>query len=68
MALAQAAGAKTTEGRPFNFLDPWGNHVEIVAYRDVQFSKTSEVLHSMGLALDKSDDARKQLREKGTSS
>ena len=30
MALAQAAGAKTTEGRPFNFLDPWGNHVEIV--------------------------------------
>jgi catechol 2,3-dioxygenase-like lactoylglutathione lyase family enzyme len=64
MALAKAAGAKVLDGN-FNFLDPWGNHIEIVAYRDVQYSKSEEVLRSMGLALDKSEDAREQLRQKG---
>lgn len=64
MALAKAAGAKALEGN-FNFLDPWGNHIEIVAYRDVQYSKLDGVLRSMGLALDKSEDAREQLRQKG---
>jgi hypothetical protein len=63
MALAEAAGAKILE-RPFNFRDPWGNHVEVVAYRDVQFSKTDEVLRGMGLRLDKSDEAREELRRK----
>jgi catechol 2,3-dioxygenase-like lactoylglutathione lyase family enzyme len=64
MALAKAAGAKILD-RDFNFLDPWGNHIEIVAYRDVQYSKRDEVLRSMGLALDKSEDARDQLAKKG---
>jgi hypothetical protein len=64
MALAKAAGAKIMD-RDFNFLDPWGNHFEIVAYRDVQYSKLDEVLRSMGLTLDKSEDARDQLRKKG---
>jgi hypothetical protein len=64
MALAKAAGATMLE-RPFNFLDPWGNHIEIVAYRDVQFSKTEAVLRSMDLVLDKSDAARQELRQKG---
>lgn len=63
MALAEAAGAKVLD-RPFNFSDPWGNHIEIVAYADVQFSKTAEVLHGMGLNLDKSDEAREELRRK----
>jgi catechol 2,3-dioxygenase-like lactoylglutathione lyase family enzyme len=63
MALAEAAGAELLE-RPFNFLDPWGNHLEIVAYADVQFSKTGEVLRAMGLALDKRDEAREELRRK----
>ncbi|GJD92386.1 hypothetical protein BHAOGJBA_5940 [Methylobacterium hispanicum] len=63
MALAGAAGAELLE-RPFNFIDPWGNHLEIVAYADVQFSKTGEVLRAMGLALDKSDEAREELRRK----
>ncbi|MCJ2099035.1 VOC family protein [Methylobacterium sp. E-046] len=63
MALAEAAGAKILD-RPFNFVDPWGNLVEVVAYRDVQFSKTAEVLRGMGLDLDKSDEARDELRRK----
>ncbi|WP_430912739.1 VOC family protein [Methylobacterium sp. sgz302541] len=63
MALAEAAGA-TILDRPFNFRDPWGNHLEIVAYRDVQFTKTEDVLRGMGLNLDKSDEAREELRRK----
>ena len=64
MDLAKAAGATATD-RPFNFIDPWGNHVEIVAYADVQFSKTEAVLRSMGLSLDKSAEAKEELRRKG---
>jgi catechol 2,3-dioxygenase-like lactoylglutathione lyase family enzyme len=64
MALAKTAGAKVLEGN-FNFLDPWGNHIEVVAYRDVQYSKPDGLLRAMGLTLDKSEDAREQLRKKG---
>jgi lactoylglutathione lyase len=46
--------------------DPSGNQLEIVDYRDVQFSKTSAVLRAMGLSqLGKSDAARDELRAKG---
>lgn len=67
MELAKAAGA-TVLDRPFNVLDPWGNHLEIVAYRDVQFTKTDGVLRAMGLDLDKTDEAREELRRKLTKS
>ena len=46
--------------------DPSGNVIEIVDYRDVQFSKTDAVLHGMGLgALEKSASARRELADKG---
>jgi len=64
--LARAAGATLLEGNFLDFLDPWGNRIEVVEYRDVQFSKSAEVLRGMKLThLDKSDDARKQLVDKG---
>ena len=50
-------------------VDPWGNHVQVVDYRDVQFTKAPDVLRGMGLDdLDKSDRALAELREKGLSS
>jgi hypothetical protein len=49
----------------WDFLDPWGNRIKVVEYRDIQFTKTAEVLKSMGLALDKSDEAKDELRKKG---
>ena len=61
--LAQAAGATLLDRN--NFLDPWGNRVEVVAYGDVQFTKTEAVLRGMDLSLDKSAEALDQLREKG---
>jgi extradiol dioxygenase family protein len=46
--------------------DPSGNLLEIVDYRDVQFSKTDGVLDGMGLrGLHKSEQARAELRDKG---
>jgi hypothetical protein len=48
------------------FRDPWGNNIEVVDYRDVQFTKASAVLRTMGVdGLTKSDAALEELRAKG---
>ena len=48
------------------FRDPVGNNVEVVDYRDVQFTKDARVLRGMGLdPLEKHDGALAELREKG---
>ena len=61
---ARAAGARMIGDN--DFLDPSGNHWQIVDYRDVQFTKTPRILQGMGLAdLDKSDRALGELRAKG---
>ena len=53
-------------GSSFDFLDPWGNLVHVVDYRDVQFTKTPAVLAGMGLdGLEKRPEALRELREKG---
>jgi predicted enzyme related to lactoylglutathione lyase len=62
MAAAERLGATVGRNR---FRDPWGNLFEIVAYADIQFSKAPAILSGMGLSIDKSDDARRQLEEKG---
>lgn len=64
--LARAAGAEVPESWALDIVDPWGNFIQVVEYRDIQFSKTAAVLNGMGLAaLDKTDEARKELAEKG---
>jgi hypothetical protein len=64
-ALAEA-GVKTLPGRFLDFLDPWGNRVEIVSYENIQFSKTPQVLRGMGLTqLSKNKSALKELSDKG---
>jgi len=51
-----------------DFLDPWGNHWQVVDYRDIQFTKTDRVLEGMGLTgLGKSERALVELRAKGLS-
>ncbi|MGB2875145.1 MAG: VOC family protein [Gaiellaceae bacterium] len=64
-AALEAAGAEILPGRGLNFRDPWGNFVQIVAYEDIQFTKTPEVLSGMRLELAKSERALAELREKG---
>jgi len=61
---AAAAGARMLADN--DFLDPWGNHWQVVEYRDVQFTKTPRILEGMGLgSLDKSERALDELRSKG---
>jgi catechol 2,3-dioxygenase-like lactoylglutathione lyase family enzyme len=61
---AREAGAQMVGSH--DFLDPWGNHWQVVDYRDIQFTKTPRVLEGMGLTgLEKSDKALAELREKG---
>jgi lactoylglutathione lyase len=62
-----AAGVEVTRAPNLSFRDPWGNHVQVVDYRDVQFTKAPEVLRGMGLELEKSETAQAELREKGLS-
>jgi catechol 2,3-dioxygenase-like lactoylglutathione lyase family enzyme len=62
--LAQAAGATMVDGPFLDFLDPWGNRIEVVAYADIQFSKAPHVLRGMQLDGKKSDKAKHELAEK----
>lgn len=64
-ARAEAAGAKMVEGPFLDFLDPWGNRIEVIEYSNIQFTKAPHVLHGMGLALDKNASAKKELADKG---
>src|SRR5215208_4943188 len=61
----EAAGADIRPGRGLDFLDPWGNRVQVVEYGDIQFSKTPEVMRGMNLDLPKSERARAGLRDNG---
>src|SRR5438034_4335213 len=64
-ALANA-GVEPLPGPFLDFLDPWGNRIEIVAYDNIQFTKAPNVLRVVGLAnLSKSDTAIKELADKG---
>jgi catechol 2,3-dioxygenase-like lactoylglutathione lyase family enzyme len=54
-----------TAGRRLNFRDPWGNHIQVVDYRDVQFSKVPSILKAMGLTGEKHQSALEELRENG---
>ena len=64
LELALEAGAQPLGGH--DFLDPWGNRIQLVAYGDIQFTKAPNVLHGMGLEdLGKSEEALAELRAKG---
>ncbi len=59
-------GVELLGGRFLDFLDPWGNRVEITTYTNIQFTKADHVLRGMGLEhLGKTDQAIEELRKKG---
>ena len=61
-----AAGIKPLPGPFLDFLDPWGNRIEIIGYSNIQFTKAPHVLRGMGLShLKKTTGAIKELAEKG---
>jgi catechol 2,3-dioxygenase-like lactoylglutathione lyase family enzyme len=65
-AKLMQAGVEVQTSGSLDFRDPWGNHVQVVDYRDIQFTKDSLVLWGMGFGeLGKTDSARRELVDKG---
>ena len=64
-ARVEDAGGKLVPGPFLDFLDPWGNRVEVIEYANIQFTKAPQVLRAMGFDLDKNENARRELAEKG---
>ena len=65
-AALEVMGVETLPGRFLDFLDPWGNRIEIVGYDNIQFTKATHVLRGMGLeGLQKTESAIKELTDKG---
>src|ERR1700751_1706158 len=65
-AALRDAGVAVQASGSLDFEDPWGNHVQVVDYRDIQFTKTPAVLRAMNLErLSKSEAAEKKIRDRG---
>ena len=61
-----AAGEDVPASGSLRIRDPSGNLLEIVDYRDVQFTKSAGVLRALGAGeLEKSQAAHEELRAKG---
>jgi catechol 2,3-dioxygenase-like lactoylglutathione lyase family enzyme len=64
-ARVEEAGGRLLPGPFLDFLDPWGNRVEVVEYRDIQFTKAPHILRAMRFELDKTAKALRELSDKG---
>jgi hypothetical protein len=59
-------GVKLLGGPFLDFLDPWGNRVEITTYSNIQYTKADHILQGMGLGhLQKTEQALAELNAKG---
>jgi len=62
----QRAGVPVQRSGSVDFADPWGNHVQVVDYREIQFTKVPAALRAVGAeGLAKTDSALEELRRKG---
>jgi lactoylglutathione lyase len=65
-AAVEREGLEVVPGRGFDFLDPWGNRFEIVAYEDIQFERAPGVRRKLGIeGLAKTRAARAEIRDRG---
>ncbi|WP_424929758.1 VOC family protein [Amaricoccus tamworthensis] len=62
---AVTAGGTAVDGSDNNFRDPWGNRIEVVQYRDLQFTKSAGALSILGVDGTKTNEAQKQIADKG---
>ena len=53
-------------GHRLDFMDPWGNRIEVVGYRDIQFERVPPVKRKLGIeGLEKTERARAEIAERG---
>ncbi len=65
VALAEA-GVQPLPGRGLDFMDPWGNRIQVVDYREIQFTKTAAALGALGAGtIEKSERAREEISARG---
>jgi catechol 2,3-dioxygenase-like lactoylglutathione lyase family enzyme len=65
-AALRDAGVDVQPSGSLDFDDPWGNHVQVVDYSEIQFTKTPEVLRAMKLdGLRKTEAAEREIRDRG---
>ena len=65
-AAVEREGLEALGGRGLTFLDPWGNQVQVVDYREIQFERADGVRRALGIeGLSKSDSARAEVDERG---
>lgn len=59
-------GVELLDGRFTDFLDPWGNRIELTTYTKIQYTKADHILKGMGLGhLEKDPEAISELAKKG---
>ena len=59
-------GVEMLDTRFTDFLDPWGNRVELTTYTNIQYTKADHILNGMGLGhLKKTPEAIEELAKKG---
>ena len=67
-AAVEREGLRILPGRGLDFLDPWGNRIEIVDYRDIQFERAPGVKRKLGIEdVEKTGAANEEIRERGLS-
>ena len=55
-------------GHRLDFMDPWGNRIEVVAYADIQFERAPAVKRKLGIdGLEKTEKARREIAGRGLS-
>jgi catechol 2,3-dioxygenase-like lactoylglutathione lyase family enzyme len=49
-----------------DFDDPWGNHFQIIDYREIQFERTEGVKRKLGISgLEKTEEANREIADRG---
>ena len=67
--VLEEMGVDLLPGSGIDFLDPWGNYVQLVTYGNIQYMKTPAVLRAMGLGdLGKTAAARREIEDRGFAS
>ena len=67
-ARALAEGLEVSGPPSLDVRDPWGNLLQVVDYREIQFTKAPAILEAMGHGgLEKTEAALAELRDRGLS-